>query len=172
MTQDFGNLPFVNSGNKVRFSSIHTRLNRIVVFSFLILVCASFTPVEKVSTSYNIAVAVKNIRNSKGTLQIQVYRDQPTFKAETPYKVYRFSKSNVKDGMLLCTIKDLPKGTYGLALLDDENSNKKMDYGMLLPKEGFGFSDYYHTGWSRPVFDEFKFHLSSDKKCVMVVRYV
>ena len=42
---------------------------------------------------------------------------------------------------------------------------------MLVPKEGYGFSDYYHTSWSRPVFSDFKFQLSSNKSVTMKVKY-
>lgn len=104
-------------------------------------------------------------------MQLQVYRNQKTFKAETPYKMFRISKKNIRDGVLYYTIKGIPKGTYGVALLDDENSNKEMDFGLFLPKEGYGFSDYYHTGWSRPTFEDFKFYLSTNKFVKMKVRY-
>lgn len=106
-------------------------------------------------------------------MQIQVYRDQSSFLKEIPYKNIFISKSGlVQDGKMTYTISNLPADVYGLALLDDENSNRKMDYGLVLPTEGFGFSDYYHTGWSRPVFDDFKFKLYSDKHVTMKIRYV
>jgi len=41
----------------------------------------------------------------------------------------------------------LEPGIYGLSLLDDREQRRKMEYNFArLPKEGFGFSDYYHTG--------------------------
>lgn len=63
-------------------------------------------------------------------------------------------------------------GTYGVALLDDEDSDTKMDYGLVMPKEGFGFSDYYHTGWSSPKFDDFKFELNGNKSIKIQIRYL
>lgn len=123
-------------------------------------------------TTYAINVTITKIRNKNGKIQIQVYRDQATFAKETPYKIYRFNKSEVINGKLNLSIQNIPKGTYGLALLDDENNNKEMDYGLFLPDEGFAFSDYYHTGWSKPVFDDFKFDLDSDKNVSMIVRYL
>lgn len=124
------------------------------------------------SETFSITITVTNIRNNKGMMQFQVYKDQATFAKESPYKIYRVSKSTVKDGKMKYSITGLPADVYGLALLDDENSNKKMDYGWVMPEEGFGFSDYYHTGWSRPVFNQFKFELKSDKSVTMKVRYV
>lgn len=141
-----------------------------LVFIGILLLLSSFKPSSE--TTYSVSITIKKIRNTKGTIQIQVYRDQTSFAAENPYKVYRVSKKNVSNGIMTYTITGLPKDTYGLALLDDENSNKEMDYSFLMPKEGFGFSDYYHTSWSRPKFEDFKFYLNSDKKVTMTVRYV
>ena len=48
-----------------------------------------------------------------------------------------------------------------------------MNYGLFLPKEGFAFSNYYHTGMSKPTFDDFQFTLGNeDKKVVMKIRYL
>jgi uncharacterized protein (DUF2141 family) len=59
----------------------------------------------------------------------------------------------------------------GVALLDDENDNWKMDIGWFFPKEGHAFSDYYHTGLRKPVYEDFRFLLTSDKKIVMKMKY-
>jgi uncharacterized protein (DUF2141 family) len=37
--------------------------------------------------------------------------------------------------------KDLPSGTYALALIHDENGNGKLDTTFGIPREGFGFSN-------------------------------
>ncbi len=69
----------------------------------------------------------------------------------------------------------LDPGIYGLSLLDDENSNGKMEYNFFgIPKEGFGFSDYYHTGITKPKFDAFKFSIDKDqtKRITIRIRYM
>lgn len=145
---------------------------RVIGFLLLMPLISSVTLSKSPVSTYSITVTVKKMRNTKGYIQFQVYRNQSSFAAENPYKIYRVSKKNAENGILTYTIPDLPAGTYGVALLDDENSNKEMDYGFLMPKEGFGFSDYYHTSWSKPVFNDFKFELNADKKVTMIVRYV
>ena len=50
-----------------------------------------------------------------------------------------------------------------------------MEYNFLgMPKEGFGFSDYYHTGLSKPSFDKFNFVLArgQSKYVKIKVRYI
>lgn len=144
---------------------------KFIVVILLVSISSSFKSISPAAT-YTISIKITDIRDSKGIMQLQLYRSQKTFAAETPYKTYRISKKNVSDKTLLYTIKGLSPGNYGVALLDDENDNKKMDYGWIYPNEGFGFSNYYHTGWSKPSFNEFKFYLNKDQAINMKVRYM
>jgi uncharacterized protein (DUF2141 family) len=69
----------------------------------------------------------------------------------------------------------LESGIYGASLLDDENDNGKMDYNLLgIPKEGFGFSNYYHTGFSKPKMQAFQFEVKVGNipKIEMPIRYL
>tara|TARA_R110002072_G_scaffold2815_1_gene22191 strand:- start:5845 stop:6294 length:450 start_codon:yes stop_codon:yes gene_type:complete len=138
----------------------------------LLLVLSSSFRVKYPNITHTISIKIENIRNTKGTMQLQLYQSQKAFAAETPYKTIRISKENVSDNTLYYKIKGLAQNTYGVALLDDENNNKEMDYGLFFPVEGFGFSDYYHTGWSKPTFHDFKFFLKKDKTVRMKVRYM
>lgn len=121
---------------------------------------------------YDITIKITGIRNKNGRIQLQVYRDQKNYAKQTPAKVYLISKKEVKDHYMFYVLKGFSPGTYGLAILDDEDSDTKMDYGLVMPKEGFGFSDYYHTGWSHPNFDDFKFELRGDKSVKIQIRYL
>ncbi len=59
----------------------------------------------------------------------------------------------------------------GVSLLDDENSNLKLDFGLLFPKEGHAFSDYHHTAIRKPVYEDFRFHLTENKSVLMKMKY-
>ncbi len=122
--------------------------------------------------NYTITVGIANIRNKNGNIQLQIYRDQQTFAKETPWKVYYIPKKDMKGSTLIYQLTGFSPGTYGIAVLDDENSNTKMDYGIMMPKEGFGFGDFYLGGWSRPKFDDFKFRLNGNKTVKVLLRYV
>jgi len=119
-----------------------------------------------------ITINFENVRNKQGRIQVQFYKDSKTFKAETPWAVRYVSKAELSKGKVTFKVYNIPSGTYGLALLDDENRNTKMDYSWLVPTEGFGFSDYYHTAWSKPQFEDFKFELTSHKTITMKIRYL
>jgi uncharacterized protein (DUF2141 family) len=47
------------------------------------------------------------------------------------------------NGVLSVQLK-LEQGEFGIALIDDENENSELDRNSIkVPKEGFGFSDFY-----------------------------
>ena len=134
-------------------------------------VTLSLTPQKNVST-HTITVVISNFRNTTGRIQLDLYRGQEGYAARKGWKTALLSKKNSVNGKILHQFKNIPTGTYGLALLDDENCNTKMDFGWIMPKEGYGFGDYYHTGWSQPHFNDFKFYLGSDKRVSMKIRYL
>lgn len=126
----------------------------------------------KAVNTYSISVTIKNIRNKSGRIQLHIYKTQKGYSERKGWKSVLLYKNKMQGSTLKYTFKGIPGGVYGLALLDDENNNTKMDYGWLLPKEGFGFADYYHTKWSTPHFNDFKFHLNADRSVMMKVRYM
>lgn len=121
----------------------------------------------------NLAITVTGIRSDDGQIAIQAFKDEQGFKDSKPVARFKFPKTGLKDGTLTVSLK-LDAGTYGLALLDDENSNEKMDENLLkIPKEGFGFPNYYHQGMSRPKFDDFKMDVTGQPQRVTVkLRYL
>lgn len=127
---------------------------------------------ESEGKSFSISVTIYNIRNKTGRIQLHIYRDQQGYSERKGWKSVLLYKNNMVGNTLKYTFTGIPPGTYGLALLDDENKNTVMDFGWVLPKEGYGFGDYFHTGWSTPHFDDFKFYLNADKSVSMKVKYM
>lgn len=118
-------------------------------------------------------ITVSGLRNTVGNIRLAFYNNGPSFDAEEPLFIRTVKKHEAQAGKLSIRYHDLQPGIYGIAILDDENANEKMDYGLILPKEGFGFSDYYHTGMTRPHFDKFDFVLGKEPKAVEIkVRYL
>jgi uncharacterized protein (DUF2141 family) len=147
---------------KIEMKSLHHSL------LFLIVLLSSTLNAQ------NIEINFSGIRSSKGQIIVRVYKDSKSFENDEPYKIHYFKKSTVSKGTMTASLK-LDPGTYGLALADDENNSYGMNYGLLgIPSEGFGFSNYYHTGMSYPKFESFKFTVTKDekKKVTMKIRYM
>ncbi|WP_343632412.1 DUF2141 domain-containing protein [Fluviicola sp.] len=142
-------------------------------FTFIFFALVSLVSVSFKAPSYHtITIKVTNIRNSKGNMQLQIFRNAENYNKGLAWKVKIVDKGEMKNNTLTCTFTGIEEGEYGIALLDDENKNKEMDYTMFMPDEGFGFADYYHSGWSKPKFDQFKFTLKDDKSMTAKLRYV
>ncbi|MCX6328430.1 MAG: DUF2141 domain-containing protein [Bacteroidia bacterium] len=135
----------------------------IIIFSLLIFPLLALN-------AQNVEVVISGIRSEKGQIVIGVFKDNESFKIEKAFLSKKFVKKGVSKGEM--TVKfDLEAGTWGLSLLDDENSNGKMEYSFIkIPKEGFGFSDYYHTGLKKPKFDAFKFDITDGQKQKISIR--
>ncbi|MBA3683061.1 MAG: DUF2141 domain-containing protein [Bacteroidetes bacterium] len=120
-----------------------------------------------------LKINISGIRNSSGTIRLAFYNTSESFDKEKPMLIKIEPKTKVATGALSISYTGLKPGVYGIAILDDENSNQKMDYGLILPKEGFGFSDYYHTGMSRPKFESFDFIFKNENKTIEIkLRYL
>ncbi|MDQ3192710.1 MAG: DUF2141 domain-containing protein [Bacteroidota bacterium] len=142
------------------------------VFLILFIVASIFINSTSI-LAQNIELTIKGIRSSKGQLLLGVFKDNESFNKEKPYKGFKFSKKDIANGTL--TVKfNLEPGIYGMSLLDDENSNGKMDYNFIgIPQEGFGFSDYYHKALSKPDFEMFKIRVDGEyQKVEIIIRYI
>ena len=118
-------------------------------------------------------VIISNISNNKGVIRLAIYTNEKDFSEEKAFKLLTFSKEGMKNGQLTLSI-DLPKdGIFGLSMLDDENENAEMDYNFFgIPKEGYAFSNFFHTGYSMPEFNDFKFDASKVRKTYCKMRYL
>lgn len=147
-------------------------MSKYLNYSLLFLLYITLSAQHYSQKQLTLRVKVTDLRSAKGSLLIGLYKDQATFSKQKPYLSRKIEKSKLRNGGVNFTLS-LPIGTYGVTLLDDENGNGKCDYGFFLPKEGFGFSDYYHRGLSSPKFDDFGFRLLKDDQSVVVkVKYM
>lgn len=119
-----------------------------------------------------VTIKIDELRSASGDVIVSVFVDQAGFKAEKPIERHVFPKADHMQGEVFLASIDLPNGAYGLALLDDEDSDGEMDYNFIrMPKEGYGFSGFVHKGMSRPVYDDFDFSLDADRVFSVKFRY-
>lgn len=121
--------------------------------------------------TYAITITVTHIRNHKGVIRFKFYDDSTPFPDDLGFLKVVVAKTEVTGDSLRVTYSGFKSQHMGIALLDDENSNWKLDFGWFFPKEGHAFSDYFHTSLRRPVYDDFRFFLSGDKHVTMKMKY-
>src|SRR4051812_30400738 len=140
------------------------------IWSLLVLVFTCITN----GHAQNIEVLFTGIRSKQGQIQVKIFTDDKSFQDDKPIRTLKFNKHAVVNGQMTGKFS-LDPGTYGLALLDDENNNSEMEYNLIgMPKEGFGFSNFYLTGLKKPRFEQFRFTLNKDQKLNinMKIRYL
>jgi len=117
-------------------------------------------------------ITITGVRSVKGKVIVQVFKDNASYQDEKPYKKIVFEKKGIINGTLAISF-NLEAGTYGFTLVDDENGNGKIDKNMIgMPKEGFGFSNFFMEKMKKPSFDDFKTNLKPQSKIVIKVKYM
>lgn len=133
-------------------------------------------PVDKVSAEeagISLTVEVSDLRNSTGSVQFTLYDREDAFPDEDFKKYKKKINGEIVDGSSTVTFKDLPDGRYAISILHDENRDGKIKKGVVLPKEGIGFSNYQSIGFSnRPAFSKASFSLRKDMKIKIKIIYM
>ena len=139
--------------------------------AFTSMLICSFT--DSIKENYSLIVEVENLRNSKGKVQIALYNKDGSIPDEHYKNHFKMEKVSIINGRSQCTFSNLPKGNYAVNILHDENSNGKIDKGLILPKEGIGFSNYSSIGLTnRPNFKKASFELTQNKTIKVKVIYM
>ena len=143
-----------------------------VIFYFLLIPFGNAITIniKKTSVPIAISVTIKDIKTSNGQILMGIYKDDVSFDKEIAYKKVQAFKTKISNGTLVVEVK-LEPGKYGISLMDDENFNGKMDYNFIgIPKEGFGFSNYYHSGLTKPKLKSFLFEVIENKNTKVEVK--
>ncbi|GAA4327093.1 DUF2141 domain-containing protein [Mucilaginibacter gynuensis] len=119
-----------------------------------------------------LPVKITGIRSSKGKIIISIFKDEAAYEEQLPYRKITFDKNSIDNGTM--TVKlTLEPGIYGITLLDDENGNGKIDKNIIsVPKEGFGFSNFFMEKMKKPSFDNFKVDLKTKSNIDIRVKYM
>jgi len=122
--------------------------------------------------SYELTVHVENLRNNKGDVQFSVYNKPNSLPDEKFQKFYKQKRANIVNESSTITFQNLPKGTYAVNILHDENKNGKIDKGFMLPVEGVGLSNYSTINlFNRPNFKDASFLLDKNKSIDIKINY-
>ena len=122
--------------------------------------------------NYSLTVKVEKLRNSKGVVQFSLYNKDGTIPDKKYTKYFRQLTGTIRSGFSVVTFTKLPVGRYAVNILHDENQNKKIDKGFMLPIEGVGFSNYQSIGLgNRPKFSKASFELKTNATKAIKVIY-
>jgi len=144
-------------------------LNLLQLILFILLL-TSFQ--NQKQETFNLTIDVKELRNSKGTVVFALYNREDAIPDEHYKKYLKKLTGKIVNGTSTVTFENLPAGKYAVNILHDENNDGKIKKGIILPKEGIGFSNFQSIGLSnKPSFRKASFDLQSDKALKIKIIY-
>ncbi|QNE33449.1 DUF2141 domain-containing protein [Sphingomonas sp. NBWT7] len=105
-------------------------------------------------------VAFDAVRSAKGVLRVCLTADPENF--PTCVDDHNATRRSVPAGSDALRFDGLPRGTYAIAVIHDENGNKKLDTFAGIPREGFGFSRNPPIRFGPPRFAAARFAVEGD----------
>jgi uncharacterized protein (DUF2141 family) len=147
------------------------QFTKILLIVLTVLILSAF--INQGGTSFSLTVNVTGLQNSKGIVQYALYDTEGSIPDELYKKTFRIMTGTIINGSSFVSFKNLPPGRYAVNILHDENSNGKIDKGLIFPKEGIGFSNYQYIGLkNRPDFSKASFELKADTSIRVKVIYM
>jgi uncharacterized protein (DUF2141 family) len=140
-------------------------LKKIYLFFTLII----FSNFSVFAGTGKLKIEIIGIRSTKGKVLVNLFSTAKGFPTNPKY-AYRTAELDIREGgKAYVEFTDLPYGDYAVAVLHDENDNKKMDYNFLgMPKEGYCFSNNYRPTFKNPSFRQAGFFLERPLKTLQL----
>jgi uncharacterized protein (DUF2141 family) len=144
-------------------------MNRSIGSALLCLALAAVPAVARADAG--ITVDVESLRSDLGSVRVALYPSEHGW-AQHGYEVAT-CRAVIRHGRAVCTLVDVPPGTYAVALLHDEDDDGTLDRDFIgLPREGFGFSNDAAVSFGPPPFEAASFaHDGSPTELVVHARY-
>ena len=140
---------------------------RLLLVPVLLLIVTGST--GQVNES-GLTVDITDLRNNKGQVLISLYKDGKGYPDE-PGQAFRVSQLSIINHSATVSFTGLPSGNYAIAILHDENGDRKMNTNFLgLPKEGYGFSNNVMGIFGPPSYTRALFYYSADERKIQSIR--
>lgn len=113
------------------------------------------------------------MRNENGVVQFALYNTNGSIPDEEYTKYYRKNTAKIKNRSAEITFLNLPRGKYAVNVLHDEDKDGRVKKGLILPKEGIGFSNFTSLKISnRPSFTKAAFEFVGEKEIEVHIIYL
>ena len=132
---------------------------------------AAALPPPALSTQNVVEAQMLNLRNSEGVVRCAVWNSPQGFPRVESTKFAAVS-APIDNNNATCVFKDLPPGTYAMAILADTNDDGHMDFDFMgLPTKGYGFSNNVKGLLGPPSFEAASFRYDGGKLMLPIRLY-
>ena len=124
------------------------------------------------SDTCSLTVNVTGLRNNKGHVLFALYNADGSLPDEYYENFYRLNTAEIINHSSKFTFENLPAGRYAVNILHDEDKNGKIKKGVILPKEGIGFSNFEKIGpLNKPNYKKASFVVEGQKDIGIEIIY-
>lgn len=136
-----------------------------VIFLFLL------TGYRNQPATGTLQVQVTGLRNNLGVVNMSLFKGEKGFPSEDS-KALKKAAAAINNQTCTIVFRDIPQGEYAIAMMHDENDNKKMDFKMGIPKEGYGASNDAKAMFGPPKYKDTMFHFNTSESIIKLkMRY-
>lgn len=130
----------------------------------LILLLFIFIPIKSFS-QYSLTIEINGFRNEKGNVLYELF--------DQNHKSLEVGTLVISNKKCIVVLDNLKPSKYGFNYIHDENKNKKLDTKMLIiPKEGFGYSNNADGKFGPPAFDKWTFEVKDNTHLNLNITYL
>ncbi len=130
------------------------------------LFCAFYIKVFS-QTNGTLQIEASPFRNAKGSMRFAIYNNKTHFLDIKGY--FALGEATII-GNKSSTQINLPTGTYAVSFLHDENGDKKMEYTLGIPREGFGISNLKSFPFGKPAYEKSLVTIESGKTTYIPIK--
>lgn len=131
-----------------------------ILIAFLLFICtlSSFA-------QFTLTVEISGLRNNNGNLLFELF--------DNSHKSLKVGTATIINKKCVIVLDNLKHGKYGFNYIHDENKNKKLDTKMLIiPKEGYGYSNNPVAKFGPSAFDKWVFEVKENTKINCKITYL
>lgn len=133
--------------------------------SFLLI---AFILLINTLTSYaqfTLTVEITGLRNNNGNLLYELF--------DQNHKSLKVNNATITNNKCIIVLENIKPGKYAFNYIHDENKNKKLDTKMIvIPKEGFGYSNNVDAKFGPPAFEKWIFEVKENTKLNLKITYL
>lgn len=114
---------------------------------------------------FTLKVEITGLRNNNGNLLFELFdQNQKSLKVGTEI---------ISNNKCVIVMDNVKPGKYGFNYIHDENKNRKLDTKMLIiPKEGYGYSNNPEANFGPPAFKKWIFEVKENTKLNLKITYL
>lgn len=129
-------------------------------------------PATTPDEGFTITLHVRGLRNSNGNVYAGLYNRAGGFPTTRDGWIRGEVTTDIVSGRATLTFRDMPSGTYAIAVFHDENSNDDLDTNWIgIPKEGVGASNDANGRLGPPKWKDAKFSVAQDTRTTAKMKY-